>query len=159
SEIDLEKLALSPRLATSAQRLSLILYSDGAVAREESLALRKLEETCVVQRAHSRDRLFDQTALALHCAMTQLSLSQQQLVDRLRRSDNALANKKVLIVDDDIRNIFALSSALDPHNMRIVSAETGRGAIEILKSEGDVDVVLMDIMMPEMDGYETIRAI
>ena len=70
-----------------------------------------------------------------------------------------LAGKKVLIVDDDIRNIFAMTSLLEPHKMNILSAETGRGAIEILQDNGDIDVVLMDIMMPDMDGYDTMRAI
>jgi HAMP domain-containing protein/signal transduction histidine kinase/DNA-binding response OmpR family regulator len=159
AQVNLEQLAGQPRPPASSQRLAMILYSDGAVAEEENLGMRRLAEMCVVQRAHSADRLFDQVTMLLHYPINELSCDRQQLLDQLRRSDKVLANKKVLIVDDDIRNIFALSSALEPHNMQIVSAETGRNAINILQSQSDVDIVLMDIMMPEMDGYETIRAI
>jgi len=81
------------------------------------------------------------------------------VVEGLYQSDQVLKGKKVLIVDDDIRNIFALSSVLEWHDMQIISAETGRDAIAALNAHPHVDVVLMDIMMPEMDGYETIRAI
>ena len=81
------------------------------------------------------------------------------MLQQLHRADSVLAGKKVLIVDDDIRNIFAMTSLLEPHKMNILSAETGRGAIEILQNNGDIDVVLMDIMMPDMDGYDTMRAI
>jgi HAMP domain-containing protein/signal transduction histidine kinase/DNA-binding response OmpR family regulator len=154
-----EKLAAVRRIERSAQRLSLVLYSNGAIADEDRLGVKRLAESCVVQRAHSIERLFDQVTMLVHFPTDRLPGDKQQLLSQLRQSDKVLANKKVLIVDDDIRNIFALSSALEPHNMVIVSAETGRGAISILQAQPDVDVVLMDIMMPEMDGYETIRAI
>jgi CheY-like chemotaxis protein len=80
-------------------------------------------------------------------------------VEKLHDAAAVLAGKKVLIVDDDIRNIFAMTSLLEPYSMQILSAETGRGAIETLGDNADVDVVLMDIMMPDMDGYDTMRAI
>ena len=83
----------------------------------------------------------------------------RRMIEELYQTDQVLAGKKVLIVDDDIRNIFALTSVLDWRNMAIVSAETGRDAIKILQAEPDVDIVLMDIMMPEMDGIDTMRAI
>ena len=81
------------------------------------------------------------------------------MLEHLYQTDRVLAGKKVLIVDDDIRNIFALTSILDWRDMAIVSAETGRDAIKVLQAEPDVDIVLMDIMMPEMDGIDTMRAI
>ena len=81
------------------------------------------------------------------------------MIEDLHRAETVLAGKKVLIVDDDIRNIFAMTSLLEPYKMDLVSAETGKGAIEILQSRPDVDIVLMDIMMPDMDGYDTMRAI
>src|SRR5215210_4174806 len=84
---------------------------------------------------------------------------QQQMLEQVRRSDPVLTGKKVLIVDDDIRNIFALTSLLEYHQMQVVYAENGRDGIELLQNTPDVDLVLMDVMMPEMDGYETIRAI
>jgi CheY-like chemotaxis protein len=81
------------------------------------------------------------------------------MLEQLHRADTILAGKKVLIVDDDIRNIFAMTSILEPHKMHITSAETGREAIEALQNEPEIDVVLMDIMMPDMDGYDTMRTI
>ncbi len=81
------------------------------------------------------------------------------MLQQLHRADTVLAGKKVLIVDDDIRNIFAMTSLLEPHQMHILSAETGKSAIESLQGDPEIDVVLMDIMMPDMDGYDTMRAI
>ena len=83
----------------------------------------------------------------------------RKLLEDLHQTDSVLVGRKVLIVDDDIRNIFALTSILEPHKMQLLSAETGKTAIEILQNAPDIDVVLMDIMMPDMDGYDTIRAI
>ena len=81
------------------------------------------------------------------------------MLQQLHRADTVLAGKKVLIVDDDIRNIFAMTSLLEPHQMNILSAETGKSAIENLQNDPEIDIVLMDIMMPDMDGYDTMRAI
>ena len=81
------------------------------------------------------------------------------MLEDLHKAGTVLAGKKVLIVDDDIRNIFAMTSILEPHQMHVLSAETGKGAIEMLQDTPDIDVVLMDIMMPDMDGYDTMRAI
>jgi len=81
------------------------------------------------------------------------------MIEDLHRAETVLSGKKVLIVDDDIRNIFAMTSLLEPYHMQIASAETGKSAIEILQQDADIDVVLMDIMMPDMDGYDTMRAI
>ncbi len=83
----------------------------------------------------------------------------RRMIEQLHHPGAILAGKRVLIVDDDIRNIFAMTSLLEPFKMDILSAETGRGAIETLQESSDVDVVLMDIMMPDMDGYDTMRAI
>ena len=81
------------------------------------------------------------------------------MLNELHRSSAVLAGKKVLVVDDDIRNIFAMASILEPHEMQILSAETGKAAIEILQNTPEIDAVLMDIMMPDMDGYDTMRSI
>src|SRR5262249_26016968 len=107
----------------------------------------------------SSDRLLDQAAYFLHYPIAKLPPSRRQMLVQLHQTDKVLAGKKVLIVDDDVRNIFALTSVLEWHNMIIVSAETGSGAIKVLQDQPDVDIVLMDIMMPVMDGFETIRAI
>ena len=81
------------------------------------------------------------------------------MLRRLHSASAVLASRKVLVVDDDIRNIFAMTSILEPHQMQVLAAETGRAAIEILQENTDIDIVLMDIMMPDMDGYDTMRAI
>jgi len=80
-------------------------------------------------------------------------------IQKLHETEVVLKDKKILVVDDDIRNIFAMTSLLEPHQMKIVSAETGKAAIEKLQNDSEIDVVLMDIMMPDMDGYDTMRAI
>jgi HAMP domain-containing protein/signal transduction histidine kinase/DNA-binding response OmpR family regulator len=121
--------------------------------------LHKLAQAMNVRTVHSPERLLDQTALFLHCPLASLPKAGRQTLEQLHQTDTVLAGKKVLIVDDDIRNIFALTGLLEAHKMVIVAAETGREAIRCLKEEPDIDAVLMDIMMPEMDGMDTMRAI
>ena len=101
----------------------------------------------------------DEISLVLHRPVADMDEPQRQRLERLHEDDAVLSGRRVLIVDDDIRNIFALTSVLERYNMHILSAETGRDAIQILQDTPDVDVVLMDIMMPEMDGIDTTRAI
>jgi len=121
--------------------------------------IRKLARNSTVRYAESAGRLLDETVLLLHRAESDLSGAQQEALAHFRRTDNTLAGKKVLVVDDDVRNIFALTTVLEQHNLQVVHAENGRAGIETLMKTPDIDGVLMDIMMPEMDGYETIRAI
>jgi signal transduction histidine kinase/DNA-binding response OmpR family regulator/HAMP domain-containing protein len=121
--------------------------------------IRRLARQTVVRYAGSLDRLLEETTLFLHRAEADLSESQREILNAARRNNPALAGKKVLVVDDDVRNIFALTAVLEPHNLEVVHAENGRAGIEMLLKTPDVDGVLMDIMMPEMDGYETTRAI
>jgi hypothetical protein len=113
----------------------------------------------VVKDIRSPHRLVDEVALFLHRNMDTMRPEIRQMIDQLHSTSAVLAHKKVLIVDDDIRNIFAMTSILEPHNMQIFSAETGKQAIETLQLHPDIDLVLMDIMMPDMDGYDTMRAI
>ncbi|HEY0826245.1 MAG TPA: response regulator, partial [Ramlibacter sp.] len=95
----------------------------------------------------------------LHRVITELPEDKQRMLERLHRSNEALRGRKILVVDDDARNIFALTSVLENHEVEVVSATNGRQAIDILKNTPDLEMVLMDIMMPEMDGYETMREI
>jgi hypothetical protein len=113
----------------------------------------------VLKDVRSPERLLDEAALFLHRKIDALPEDRRKMVEGLHQTGAMLAGKKVLIVDDDIRNIFAMTSLLEPHQMSILSAETGRGAIEMLQGNTDIDIVLMDIMMPDMDGYDTMRAI
>ena len=97
-------------------------------------------------------------AFYLHRPLSQLSPEQHRTLTELHESDKVVSGRKVLVVDDDVRNIFALASVLEEHGMTVVPADNGRAALDILAKERDVDAVLMDIMMPEMDGMTTIRA-
>jgi CheY-like chemotaxis protein len=107
----------------------------------------------------SPERLLDETALFLHRVVTDLPPAKQQMLERLHGGKEALRGRKVLVVDDDARNIFALTSLLENHEMEVISATNGRQAIDLIRETPDLSVVLMDIMMPEMDGYETMREI
>jgi HAMP domain-containing protein/signal transduction histidine kinase/DNA-binding response OmpR family regulator len=120
---------------------------------------RRLSKTGLARDVQSPERLLDLAALVLHRRLEDLPADQRRTILDLRNGDKTLSGRKVLIVDDDIRNIFALTSTLEVHNMVTLSAETGRDAISILESNPDVEVVLMDVMMPEMDGLATTRAI
>jgi CheY-like chemotaxis protein len=113
----------------------------------------------VVKGVESPERLLDETSLFLHRVVTELAPEKQRLLEKLHGSDEYLAGKSVLVVDDDVRNIFALSSVLERRGMKVLTATTGREAIEMLEATPDVEIALMDIMMPEMDGYKTMQAI
>ncbi|WP_254508092.1 HAMP domain-containing protein [Anatilimnocola floriformis] len=149
------QLARDPRWA----RLPVIYRTDVVPSAENQVALKSLARCRVVRSAYSTDLLLDQVAAAVHYPLAKLAPDKREILRNLHDSDGVLEGRKVLIVDDDIRNIFALSSVLEWRNMLIYSAETGSDAIQVLQNHPDIDVVLMDIMMPEMDGYETMRAI
>jgi CheY-like chemotaxis protein len=113
----------------------------------------------VVKDVRSPERLLDETSLYLHRVEARLPADKRQMLERLHMADAVFEGKKVLIVDDDVRNVFALTSVFERRGMEVVFAENGREGIEALKSNPDVSLVLMDIMMPEMDGYEATRAV
>ena len=106
----------------------------------------------------SPERLLDETTLFLHRVIADMPPAKQAMLDKLHRSDEDLVGKSVLVVDDDVRNIFALSSVLERRGMKVLTASTGREAISVLKATPNLAIALMDIMMPGMDGYETMRA-
>jgi HAMP domain-containing protein/CheY-like chemotaxis protein/signal transduction histidine kinase len=151
----LERLRDTPSLAD----LPVVVFTGKDLSSEEDARLHMLARSVVVKGVESPERLLDETALFLHRVVADLPPEKQQMLDRLHRSDDALVGKKVLVVDDDVRNIFALSSVLERRGMTVLTAGTGREAIETLSSTSDVAIVLMDIMMPEMDGYETMQVI
>jgi CheY-like chemotaxis protein len=141
------------------RQLPVILYDDESPAEGHEAQWKRLADTCTVRRVHSPERLLDQAAFFLHRDVSKMPEAERHMLEALHSSDKVLRGKKVLIVDDDMRNIFALSTVLEDHEMVIVSADNGRDAIRILQSQPDVDIVLMDIMMPEMDGIDTMREI
>jgi CheY-like chemotaxis protein len=151
----LERLGGSPSLA----QLPVVVFTGKELTFEEDARLHTLARSVVVKNVESPERLLDETALFLHRVIENLPPEKRRMLDRLHSSDEALVGKKVLVVDDDVRNIFALSSVLERRGMTVMTAGTGREAITTLESTPDVAIVLMDIMMPEMDGYETMQVI
>jgi CheY-like chemotaxis protein len=139
--------------------LPLVVHTGRDLRDDEAARLHTLAEAVIVKDVEAFDRLLDETALYLHRDESRLSEAQRERLERRHRPEAALAGSRVLIVDDDVRNIFALQSLLEGHKMEVVYAESGREGIEILEGSDAVDVVLMDIMMPGMDGYQTTRAI
>jgi CheY-like chemotaxis protein len=139
--------------------LPVIVYTGKDLSKEEELRLKEMSETIIFKDLQSLDRLVDETALFLHRLESALPAHTREALAHAQQNDPGLAGKKVLLVDDDLRNIFALTSMLERWDVQVLRSENGREALEMLKKEPDVDAVLMDIMMPEMDGYETMRAI
>ena len=144
---------------TELRAIPVILYGPGELWASAEDELRALSSRMVLKQVRSLERLFDETALFLHRDAARLPEDKQAIVRRLHSTTEALAGRTVLIVDDDVRNIFAMTSLLERHGMQVISAENGREALQRLESTPAIDVVLMDIMLPEMDGYETTRAI
>ncbi len=139
--------------------MPIVVFTGKELSSEEDTRLHELARSVVVKGVESPERLLDETALFLHRVIADLPSQKQSMLDRLHRSDDALVGKKVLVVDDDVRNIFALSSVLERRGMTVLTAGTGKAAIATLESVPDMSIVLMDIMMPEMDGYETMQVI
>ena len=139
--------------------LPIIIYTGKDLTEKEEMQLRMVADAIVVKEANSPERLLAETSIFLHRVESSLPEPKRRLLEQLLRRDPVLEGRKVLIVDDDVRNIFALTSALETYNMEVLRAENGREGIELLEQNPDIDVVLMDIMMPEMDGYETMQAI
>jgi HAMP domain-containing protein/CheY-like chemotaxis protein/signal transduction histidine kinase len=151
----LERVEAEPALAD----IPIVVFTGKELDADEEKRLKTAAKSIILKDVQSPERLLDETALFLHRVITELPEDKQQMLERLHRSNEALRNRKILIVDDDARNIFALTSLLENQDMDVVMATNGRSAIEIVQQTPDLSIVLMDIMMPEMDGYETIREI
>jgi CheY-like chemotaxis protein len=139
--------------------LPVIVHTGKDLSKRETARIKKLAETIIIKDADSLERLVDETALFLHRDVAVLSEAQKNMMKRVNITDPRLQGKKVLIVDDDIRNIFALTSALERQQMEVVYAENGKDGISMLVETPGIDGVLMDIMMPEMDGFQAMTAI
>jgi HAMP domain-containing protein/CheY-like chemotaxis protein/signal transduction histidine kinase len=149
--------ALSAR--DSLRDLPVVVFTGRELSAEEDTHLHTLARSVVVKGVESPERLLDETALFLHRVVSDLPAEKQRMLERLHRSDDDLIGKTVLVVDDDVRNIFALSSVLERRGMHVLTASNGNEAVNILETTPDLAIVLMDIMMPGMDGYETMRVI
>ncbi|MBD2297881.1 HAMP domain-containing protein [Nostoc sp. FACHB-87] len=141
------------------ESLPIIIYTGIELTKAQEIELRRITETIIVKDVRSPERLLDETTLFLHRVQANLPEPKRQILEQLHARDYILANKNVLIIDDDVRNIFALTSMLERYHMQVLYAENGRDGITMLETTPDIDVILMDVMMPEMDGYETTRLI
>ncbi|HEV8237970.1 MAG TPA: HAMP domain-containing protein, partial [Thermoanaerobaculia bacterium] len=141
------------------RRLPIVVYTGKELSREEQNGLAKLAETVIVKDVRSPERLLDETALFLHRVEASLPETKRRMLRNVAYGDPLLKGRRVLVVDDDVRNIFAITSVLERHEMDVQYAENGHDALAKLAEDDAVDVVLMDIMMPEMDGYEAMRRI
>jgi CheY-like chemotaxis protein len=151
----LDQIKQEERLAT----MPVIVYTGKELSQRETNDLRQLSDTIIVKDASSPERLLDETALFLHRVERKLPKEKRRLLEQLHSAEEVFKDKKILIVDDDVRNVFALTSVLEAHGMEVLYAENGKDGVEVLGHTPDVDLVLMDIMMPELDGYETTRMI
>jgi len=144
---------------TGLGRPAVVFYGTDRSASSYEQFRHRFKDRLTLREAPSRERLLEQTAFFLHRKLDSLSEKARRELESLRESQQALANRKVLIVDDDMRNIFALATILDEQGMTVISADNGREAIQHVQQDSSIDVVLMDIMMPEMDGITTIQEI
>jgi len=151
----LDQLSKNPKLAD----IPVVVFTGRELTAEEEGHLHSVARSIVVKGAESPERLLDETAIFLHRVVSELPPDKQRMLERLTSSDEDLVGRVVLLVDDDARNIFALSSALERRGMRVLTATTGMEAISIVNDTPEIAIVLMDIMMPEMDGYQTIGRI
>ena len=139
--------------------IPIVVYTGKDLNKEENARLQKLANTVILKTVNSHERLLDETILFLHKVESKLPKEKQAIIRQLHRTDELLQNKKVLLVDDDMRNIYSLSNVLQEEGVNCVIAENGKVALNELLKHPDIDIVLMDIMMPEMDGYEATRQI
>jgi signal transduction histidine kinase/CheY-like chemotaxis protein/HAMP domain-containing protein len=139
--------------------LPVVVYASQVLSAREEARLSRFAEAAVVKDARSPERLLAETSLYLHRAAARLPAEQRRMLELLHSGDEVFHGKKVLIVDDDVRNVFALTSVFERHGMQVIFAENGRDGVAALRSHPDISLVLMDIMMPEMDGYEATRTV
>jgi HAMP domain-containing protein/CheY-like chemotaxis protein len=151
----LEKVKTDDRFRT----LPVIVYTGRDLTRREETRLKKYAETIIVKDVRSPERLLDETALFLHRVESKLPAEKRRMLEQLHTTDDVFKGKKVLIADDDVRNVFALAAVLERHGMEVQFAENGSEALACLEENPEIDLVLMDIMMPELDGYEAMRQI
>src|SRR5436305_11182485 len=150
----LEALRDKPEIAD----IPVVVFTGRELSPEEDAQLHTIARSVVVKGVESPERLLDETALFLHRVVADLPDDKQRMIERLHSSDEDLVGKTVLLVDDDARNIFALSSVLERRGMKVLTATTGREAVALVESTDELAIVLMDIMIPDMDGYQKMQS-
>jgi CheY-like chemotaxis protein/signal transduction histidine kinase/HAMP domain-containing protein len=143
----------------SLSNVPVVVFTGRELSAEEDAELHTMARSIVVKGVESPERLLDETSLFLHRVITELPIEKQRMLEKLNSSDEDLIGKTALLVDDDARNIFALSSVLERRGMKVLTATTGSEAVALVESSPEIAIVLMDIMMPQMDGYQTIGVI
>ncbi len=141
------------------QTTPVLIYSAKDFSPKEMTQLKQYANRVLLKSVNSLELLLEETVMHLHINHKDLLPEKRRIIENLRLKEDVLANKRVLIVDDDVRNLFALTTAFEKYSIQAVTAESGQEAINILNENSDIDIVLMDIMMPEMDGYETTQKI
>jgi HAMP domain-containing protein/signal transduction histidine kinase/CheY-like chemotaxis protein len=139
--------------------IPVIVYSAKDFNKEELSVLNKLSSSIVLKDVNSLDKLLEETMLNLHVNYQTLSADKRRMLENIRMKNDILSGKKVLVVDDDVRNLFAITTVFERYNINVITAESGKEAINLMNESSDIEMVLMDIMMPEMDGYETMQKI
>ncbi len=145
--------------STSNTMTPVIVYSARDFSREELSKLNKLSSSVVLKDVNSLDRLLEEAMMYMHVNYAQLSPEKRRMMQNTRMKNDILSGKKVLVVDDDVRNLFAITTVFEKYSINVITAESGKEAIELMNESDDIEMVLMDIMMPEMDGYETMQKI
>jgi len=143
----------------SLSNVPVVVFTGRELSVEEDAELHTMARSIVVKGVESPERLLDETSLFLHRVITELPIEKQRMLEKLNSSDDDLIGRTALLVDDDARNIFALSSVLERRGMKVLTATTGSEAVALVESSPQIAIVLMDIMMPHMDGYQTIGVI
>ena len=142
-----------------AHMMPVIIYSAKDFSTKEKMQLKQYTNRILLKNVSSLELLLEEAVMHLHLNHKDLLPEKKKILENMRLKEDVLATKKVLVVDDDVRNLFALTTAFEKYNIETITAESGRDAINILNENNSIDMVLMDIMMPEMDGYETTQKI
>ena len=152
-------LVMEINAAKKTQMMPVLIYSAKDFSPKEKTQLKQYANRVLLKNVNSLELLLEETVMHLHLNHKDLLPEKRKIIENLRLKEDVLATKKVLVVDDDVRNLFALTTAFEKYNIHTITAESGQDAINLLNENGDIDMVLMDIMMPEMDGYETTQKI
>ncbi|MBN8877093.1 MAG: HAMP domain-containing protein [Sphingobacteriales bacterium] len=156
---DIGGMELITKIAGHRKMQPVLVYSARDFSSKERTQLKQYSNRILLKDVNSLDLLLDEVVVLLHIDHKSLLPENQRLIENLRSKNDVLSNKKVLVVDDDVRNLFALTTAFERYNIHTITAESGQEAMRILEEDNNIDIVLMDIMMPEMDGYETTQKI